>query len=179
MQLYRIRVIVFWIFTLQISAASKNISEKIKSLTAECDSSLIVHVGGDFNVIPDEVLDGRGGNKKRKESAKFVEEISVEYDLIDIWRICNSTDTRFTWRQKTPIIQRRLDYWLVSDCLDIDTVDIITAIKSDHSAIILGINSLDESARGPFFWKFNSNLVNDSNYFQLISANYNYLVRGI
>ena len=95
----------------------------------------------------------------------------VEHDLIDIWRIHNPTDTRFTWRQKTPIIQRRLDYWLVSDCLqvDIDTVDIITAIKSDHSAITLGMNSLDESLRGPSFWKFNSNLVNDSDYCQLIS----------
>ena len=61
----------------------QNISEEIKSLTAECDSSLIV--GGDFNVILDEVLDGRGGNKKRKESAKFVEEMCVEHDLIDIW----------------------------------------------------------------------------------------------
>ena len=150
----------------------QNISEEIKSLTAECDSSLIV--GGDFNVILDEVLDGRGGNKKRKESAKFVEEMCVEHDL-DIWRIRNPTDTRFTWRQKTPIIQRRLDYWLVSDCLqvDIDTVDIITAIKSDHSATTLRMNSLDESLRGPSFWKFNSNLVNDSDYCQLISANYN------
>ena len=35
------------------------------------------------------------------------------------------------------------------------------------------MNSLDESLRGPSFWKFNSNLVNDSDYGQLISANYN------
>ena len=97
----------------------------------------------------------------------------VEHDLIDIWRIRNPTDARFTWHQKTPIIQRRLDYWLVRDCLqvDIDTVDIITAIKSDHSAITLGMNSLDESLPGPSF--LNSNLVNDSDYCQLISANYN------
>ena len=49
----------------------QNISEEIKTLTAECDSPTIV--GGDFNVILAEVLDGRGGNKKRKESAKYVE----------------------------------------------------------------------------------------------------------
>ena len=92
------------------------------------------------------ILDGRGGNKKRKESAKLVEEMCVEHDLIDIWRIRNPTETRFTWRQKTPIIQRCLDYWLVSDCLqvDIDNVDNIAAIKSDHSAITLSINGLDE-----------------------------------
>ena len=126
-------------------------------------------------MILGEVLDGRGGNQKRKESTEYVEELCVEHDLIDIWRIRNPSEARFTWRQKTPIIQRRLDYWLISDCLqvDIDTVDITTGIKSDHSAITLGMNGLDESVRGPSFWKFNSNLVNDADYCQLISENYN------
>ena len=64
----------------------RNISEEIKAFTADCDSSII---GGDFNVILDEASDGRGGNKKRKESAKLVEVMCVEHDLIDIWRIRN------------------------------------------------------------------------------------------
>ena len=51
-------------------------------------------------------------------------------------------------------------------------MDIIAAIKSDHSAITLSINGLDEGMRGPYFWKFNSNLVNDPDYCQLISTNY-------
>ena len=57
--------------------------------------------------------------------------MSAELDLVDIWRIRNPTVKRFTWRQKKPIIQRRLDYWLVSDSLqdDIDSVDIKTSIK--------------------------------------------------
>ena len=37
-----------------------------------------------FNVILDEVLDGRGGDKKRQESTKYVQEICVEHDLIEI-----------------------------------------------------------------------------------------------
>ena len=76
----------------------RNISEEIKAFTEECNSSIIV--GGVFNVILDEALNGRGGNKRRKESAKLVEEMCVEHDLIDIWRIRNPTETRFTWRQK-------------------------------------------------------------------------------
>ena len=52
-------------------------------------------------------------------------------------------------------------------------MDNIAAIKSDHSAITLSINGLDEGMRGPYFWKFNSNLVNDPDYCQLISTNYN------
>ena len=42
----------------------QNISEEIKTLTAECDSSTIV--GGDFNVILDEVLEGQGGNQRER-----------------------------------------------------------------------------------------------------------------
>ena len=77
--------------------------------------------------------------------------------------IRSSTATRFTWRQKKPIIQRRFDYWIVSDSLqdDIDSVDIKTSIKSDHSAIRLSINGLSDLEKGPNFWNFDSNLVND------------------
>ena len=77
-----------------------------------------------------------------------------EQDLIDTWRLRNPTEKRFTWRQKTPIIQRRLDYWLVNNSLqdDIVSVDIITSIKSDHSAITSSINSIDDGKRGPSFW---------------------------
>ena len=120
-------------------------------------------VGGDFKIILDHVLDGQGGKSKRKDSGEIVEDMSAELDLVDTWRIRNPTVTRFTWRPKKPIIQRRLDYWLVSDSLqdDIDSVDIKTSIKSDHSAIRLSINGLDDLEKGPNFWKFDSNLVND------------------
>ena len=63
------------------------------------------------------ILMGAGGIKKTKESVKILEDICLEQDLIDIWRVRNPTEKRFTWRQKTPIIQRHLDYWLVNDSL--------------------------------------------------------------
>ena len=77
-------------------------------------------VGGDFKIILDHVLDGQGGKSKRKDSGKIVEDMSAELDLVNTWRIRNPTVTRFTWPQKKPIIQRRLDYWLVSDSLQDD-----------------------------------------------------------
>ena len=46
------------------------------------------------------------------------------------------------------------------------------SIKSDHSAIVLSINGIDENNRGPNFWKFNSSLVNDKNYCELINSEY-------
>ena len=64
-------------------------------------------VGEDFNIILGHVLDGQGGNSKRKDSRKIGEDKFAELDLVDIWRIRNPTVTRFTWRQKKPITQRR------------------------------------------------------------------------
>ena len=100
--------------------------------------------------------------------------MQLDFDLVDIWRIRNPTASRFTWHQKTPLVQRRLDYWLISDSLqdEIISVEIKASIKTDHSAITLSINSLDETERGPNFWKFNSNLVNDSDYCELLTTEY-------
>ena len=67
-----------------------------------------------------------------------------------------------------------LDFWLVGNSLqdDIDSVDIKTSIKSDHSAITLSINGLDDLEKGPNFWKFNSNLINNSVYCELLTTEY-------
>lgn len=127
----------------------------------------------DFNVIFDEDLDGSGGVKKTKDSVKVLEDICLEQDLIDIGRVRHPTRKRFTWRQKTPIIQRRLDFWLISDGSqdDVVSVHIKPSIKSDHSAITFLINGVDDSERSPRFWKLNSTKVNDNNYRDLLDTN--------
>ena len=104
-------------------------------------------MGGGFNVTFDPELDGSGGIKK-KDWVKNLEDICLEQDLVDISRIRNPTERRFTWRQKSPIIQRWLDFWLVlSDTLqeDVESVDIIPSTKLDHSAITLAFNGIDDS----------------------------------
>ena len=62
-------------------------------------------IGGDFNVILDQELDGSGGLKKTKDSVKVLEEKCLEHDLLDIWGIRHPKEKLFTWRQKTSIIQ--------------------------------------------------------------------------
>ena len=70
----------------------------------------------------------------------------------------------FPGDKKRPIIQRRLDYWLISDSLqdDVAKVDIVTAIRTDHHAIALEIDSLNDQQRGPSFWKFNNSHLDDA-----------------
>ena len=88
-----------------------------------------------INVIRDPDLDGSGGSPKLKESSKKIENLCLSLDLIDIWRIRNPKLKRFSWRQKSPMIQQWLDYWLISNNIqkEIDKVDIIPAIRSGNS----------------------------------------------
>ena len=72
----------------------KDLSDILKGVRAEQDHPFIV--GGDFNIILDHVIDGQGGNSKRKDSGKIIKDISAELVLVDIWRIRNLTITSFT-----------------------------------------------------------------------------------
>ena len=101
----------------------------------------------------DSDLDCSGGKPFTKDSVKRIQDLCLDFDLLDVWRIRNPESRRLTWRQKTAFIQRRLDYWLINDaCQDeIEKSDIIPSINSDHSAIFLHFNSSDKQEHGPSF----------------------------
>ena len=80
------------------------------------DDDCKIIIGGDFNVILDPDLDGFGGKPKLKQSAKQIENSCSVHYLVDIWRVRNLEIKRFTWRQKTPIIQSRLDFRDIMIC---------------------------------------------------------------
>ena len=128
-------------------------------------------IGGDFNTALDSDLDCSGGNPFRKESVKNIQDLCLDYDLVDIRRIRDPETKRFTWRQRNPLIQRRLDYWLISDVCqeDIEKPDIISSINSDHSAIVLHFNNIDRQKHGPSFWKFNASLADDVDFVTLLN----------
>lgn len=145
----------------------KDILEKIHSIDIPDDTCIIW--GGDLNVVFDIALDSSGGNPEIKtKSIETIETIMTEYDLCDIWRIRNPYTKRFTWRGKaqgkrssSEILYRRLDYFLISDCLQsyVEKCDIVPAPSTDHSAITLKFKSFETENRGPSFWKFNNSLL--------------------
>ena len=53
-------------------------------------------------------------------------------------------------------------------------MDIIPAIRTDHSAITIHINGIEETIRGPSFWKFNCSLLEDEEYVKLITDKYSH-----
>ena len=138
------------------------------------DSSYNIILGGDFNVHFNSALDNLGGRMVAKSSVQNIKELMLAHDLVDIWRLQNPETKQFTWSQKNPPIKRRLDYWLISDSIQdyISKTNIIPAIKSDHSAIILNLNSFKDRPFGPSYWKFNSSLLNDEEYVSMITSQY-------
>ena len=147
-----------------------NLNKIIENFVVDKEQKKIV-IGGDFNIALDSDLDCSGGNPSKKDSVKNIQDLCLDYDLVDIWRIRNPETKRFTWRQKNPLVQRRLDYWLISDVCqeDIEKSDIISSINSDHSAIVLHFNNIDRQKHGPSFWKFNASLVEDADYVKLLN----------
>ena len=69
---------------------------------------------------------------------------------------------------------KRACFWSIDNALqeEIYQVDIIPSIKSDHSAIFLSINRIQEQVHGPSFWKFNASLLDDKDYVALINNTY-------
>ena len=79
---------------------------------------------------------------------------------------------RVLWRRLNPLTQRRLDFFLISSCLQpaITKCEIIPSVGTDHSSIILQVRSDIKENHGPSYWKFNSSLINDSTYVQEMKA---------
>ena len=109
-------------------------------------------IGGDFNCILDAKLDKKGGLDKIKQNVvDRIMNIADTFDLVDIWRYNNPNTCKFTWRQPNPLVQCRLDYFLISNSLieNIDNADIFPGLRTDHSAISLDVDIQKDPPRGP------------------------------
>ena len=120
--------------------------------------------GGDMNIIFDVLLDASGGNPtlKKRSIAKMLN-INEKLDVCDIFRVRFPRLKRFTFRQKTPLRQRRLDYIFLSNNLQefVTKLDILPSFLSDHSPFMIKIDTVASQKRGNYGWKFNSTLLSD------------------
>ena len=121
---------------------------------------------GDFNLLFNIKLKSYGGNlvfKKRFVGKIF--ELKETYNLTDIWRIRNPKAKQYTFQQKhvSGFLQRCLDYFFIFNNIQefiLDT-DIIPAISSDHSPILISFSKDKQNNKSSGFWKFNNLLLSD------------------
>ena len=135
-----------------------------------CPSKSIIF-GGDFNVIFNKNMNAKGGNPdlKLNSIAKCIK-LKESMDFIDSWRIRNPLKKRYTFRQRhySGFLQRRLDYFFVSNALQqsIAKSEIANALFTDHSPIIIKISPEIKTNLGPGSWKFNNSLLLDNVFVQ-------------
>ena len=65
-----------------------------------------------------------------------------------------------------------MDYFLTSDQLQeqIKRIEIIPSVQSDHSTLIMKIGSIRQEAKGQSYWKFNTSLVYDKSFVELMKS---------
>ena len=91
--------------------------------------------GYDLNLIFDSEQDNDGGNPRLKiQSLSKLISMMSENELCDIFLGCYPDVKRFTWRNKNPFIQRRLDYFILSEGLQ-DSIEIMDIMMNNgHSS---------------------------------------------
>ena len=93
------------------------------------------------------------------------------FELLDPWRTCYPDDMKYTWHQPSPVKQSRIDYFLVSEDMFalMENTKTISGYRTDHSAIVFCF-SASLAKRGKGYWKFNSQLLRDSEYINLVKT---------
>jgi len=125
-----------------------------------------------FNLVLDLEKDKSGGlPKTHQNSVKIIHYFSENLDFVDAWRLLHPETNRYTWRQRHPKVQCRLDFFLVSQSIAYTTThaEISPGGKSDHSMITLKI-SIHSNPWGPGVWKLNTSFLIEMSYVNQIKA---------
>ena len=126
---------------------------------------------GDLNIVLDMELDSYNyintNNPKARDKFK---QIIQNLDLIDVFRHFHPNSKKYTWRRRNPVKLSRLDYFIASSSLAdlVHSVSIKHGYKTDHSLIEINL-LLSKFNRGRGRWLFNTDLLKDTEYIQLIN----------
>ncbi len=128
-------------------------------------------VGGDFNLVMEVDKDKYGGRASTNEKAqRCVKGYMKTMDLVDVWRVKHPMLREYTWRRRKPhVIQCRLDFFLISECILNMTKEITidSCLLSDHSIVKLCLR-YNNVTRGPGYWKLNCSMLREKEYVECI-----------
>ena len=109
-------------------------------------------IGGDFNFVINPSIDRHKSVYNNEKNHAVVSKYVETKELVDVWRVRNLDVKRFTWHRNKKYTASRIDMYLVEQNLNgygCDC-DIVPAVRTDHSAIMLEIK-LFSVDRGPGF----------------------------
>ena len=68
------------------------------------------------------------------------------------------------FREPKPLLQRRLDFVLISNSLQVkvEKINIIPAVRTDYSALLMKFNSMQTLQKERGYWEFNNSLLSKS-----------------
>ncbi|KAJ8038154.1 hypothetical protein HOLleu_19152 [Holothuria leucospilota] len=92
-----------------------------------------------------------------------------DHQLSDLYRVIHTNKKAYTWRKLNPFKQGKLDYFLISNELlsVLDAVDIGLGNRSDNSLVNIEF-VFNKQSPGRSYWKFNTSLLRDSEYVNLV-----------
>ena len=102
-------------------------------------------LAGDFNLFLDTTLEAEGVSPclKNKPAEKLIK-AKEHFELCDIRRLRNPNAKQFTFRQRhaSGFLQRRLDYFFISNSLQdlITHADVFVALSTNHFLVIISIS---------------------------------------
>ena len=112
-------------------------------------------IGGDFNITIDNSTDRWPPGRPTNQHLGLIL-FREKFDLTDIWRERFLADRSFTWSNKTGSRQPRIDFWLISKCIDSEcvTTNICTTPLTDHRTIYIDIKIFtpDTNLGRAFYW---------------------------
>ena len=141
--------------------------------TDSIDPSVPTLLCCDFNTVLDRVVDRRGSCPfdTPRESSILLSTPFRDCCVVDIWRLKHPDAPGFTWSRRDGSLASRIDlvgcpYSWISF---VSSADVLSCPYSDHSALYLSWYLAPASPPGPGFWKLNTPILQEEDYFKLIS----------
>ena len=147
------------------------LAKQIDKLSSDYETDSII-LGGDFNCVLDHSKDKISPSGIHNDSSvKEIKNMMNHFNLIDAWRRLNPNDLQYTWhklcKNKPHLnISVRLDRWLISDKIfpEAKNCEILSCAISDHSPVVLSMETLEGIKRGKGTWKFNNDLLTSNEF---------------
>ena len=133
------------------------------------DPAVATFLWGDFNAVLDRF--GSAPDDTLRESSSTLTHLFSSCCVVGIWRQLHPSVPGFTWSRWDGLRSSRIDLigcpfsWLsaVSSC------DIVPCPFSDHSAVLLSSSVPQAVLMGSGLWKLNVSVLEEPDYFRLIS----------